>query len=287
MTRNQDQDRRQFAKACAATGASLLLPHVLSADEPENASKKIVLFDGKTLEGWHAMPRILPEHFPNYEESKIDHAKWTIEDGVLSGGQDPPGCGLGGWLLSDKKYGDFELYVDAKPDWSVDTGIYIRTTDSGAGFQVLLDHRDGGAIGFIYGKNIGGFHARPYEFWPKRDANGKVIGLIPKDVATADRIPMNYAASSDAFLKAWKFADWNTFKIRCVGKYPVITTWINGVKICEFDTGTLKGHRYDREKTAHLLGREGHIALEVHAGTGVRWAKDAVCRWKNVYLYER
>jgi hypothetical protein len=279
-------DRRQFAAASAATGACLLLPNRLPADAHKYPAKKVVLFDGKTLDGWHPMARVLPKSFPNYEESKIDHAKWTVNDGVLSGGQNPPGCGLGGWLLSDEKYGDFELYVDAKPDWSIDTGIYIRTTDAGEGFQILLDHRDGGAIGFIYGKNIGGFHARPYEFWPKRDAAGKVVELIPRDVAPKDRIPMNYAASSDAFLNAWKFGDWNTFKIRCVGKYPVITTWINGVKICEFDTGTLKGHRYDREKTAKLLGREGRIAFEVHAGTEVRWAKDALCRWKNIYLYE-
>ncbi len=245
-----------------------------------------VLFDGKSLKGWHPMARVLPKHFPNYKESLVDHAKWTVKDGVLSGGQNPPGCGLGGWLLTDKKYGDFELHVDTKPDWSIDTGIYIRTTDAGEGFQVLLDHRDGGAIGYIYGKNIGSFHARPYEFWPKRNSNGTVVGLIPKAVAVKDRIPMNYAASSDTFLKTWIFGGWNTFKIRCVGKYPVITTWINGVKICEFDTGTLKGHRYDRERTAKLLGRSGRIAFEFHDGTGVRWAKGALCRWRNILLRE-
>jgi len=279
------KNRREFAKAIATVGAArLLFPGTLRAASKTNASKRLLLFDGKTLNGWHPMPRILPSHFPDYEESKVDHAKWTIENGVLSGGQNPPGCGLGGWLLSDEKYGDFELTLDAKPDWSIDTGIYIRTTDAGAGFQVLLDHRDGGAIGFIYGKNIGGFHARPYDFWPERNEKGEVIGLIPKDVEEKDRIPMDYAIAADRFLKTWKFGDWNTFKIRCVGKYPVITTWINGVKICQLDTGTLTGHRYDREKTAKLLGREGRIAFEVHAGTEVRWAKDALCRWKNISL---
>jgi hypothetical protein len=58
------------------------------------------------------------------------------------------------------------------------------------------------------------------------------------------------------------------------------------VKICEFDTGTLKGHRYDREKTAKLLGRSGRIAFEFHDGTGVRWAKGALCRWRNILLRE-
>jgi len=281
---NNHQNRRQFTRTCAIAGAGILASSTLPGAESDPEPKKIVLFDGKTLKGWHPKARVLPKHFPNYKESLVDHAKWAVEDGVLIGGQNPPGCGLGGWLLTDEKFGDFELTLEARPDWSIDTGIYIRTTDSGAGFQVLLDHRDGGAIGFIYGKNIGGFHARPYEFWPRRDDSGKVVGLIPKDVAEKDRIPIDYAARSEDFLKAWKFGGWNNFKIRCIGKYPVITTWINGVKICQFNTGTLKGHRYDHEKTAKLLGREGRIAFEVHAGTGVRWAKDAVCRWRNIHL---
>jgi hypothetical protein len=46
--------------------------------------------------------------------------------------------------------------------------------------------------------------------------------------------------------------------------------------------------QYDREAVAGLLGRAGHIALEVHdndPGMGRdRWAPKAVVRWRNIRL---
>ena len=41
--------------------------------------------------------------------------------------EDGADWGLGSWLMSDATYGDFELLVDARPDWPCDTGIYVRT----------------------------------------------------------------------------------------------------------------------------------------------------------------
>ena len=46
---------------------------------------------------------------------------------------------------------------------------------------------------------------------------------------------------------------------------------------------------YDREAVASLLGRAGHIALEVHdndwGGLGQeRWGPEAVVRWRNMRL---
>lgn len=97
-------------------------------------------------------------------------------------------------------------------------------------------------------------------------------------------LPVNFAASAEEFLKTWKVDDWNTFKIRCVGKYPRITTWINGTKICAFDAATFKADRYDRDAVLKLLGGSGRIALEVHDGDEARWAKGAVSRWRNIRL---
>ncbi|WP_170864478.1 family 16 glycoside hydrolase, partial [Fodinibius roseus] len=82
-------------------------------------------------------------------------------------------------------------------------------------------------------------------------------------------------------LAAWKTGRWNTLRIRCVGKYPRITTWINYTKIAEFDAATTPHPRYDREQMFQTLGREGAIALQIHNGTGA-WRKGAKCRWKNI-----
>jgi len=159
----------------------------------------------------------------------------------------------------------------------------LRATDLGQGFQVLLDHREDGGIGFIYGNQIGAFNTRPYGFSSKRE-NSKLVALVPKLVPKQNTLPIKFAATADVFLNAWKVDDWNKFRIRCVGKYPLITTWINGEKICEFDASTFKADGYDREQALKLLGERGRIAVEVHDGDEARWAKGAVSRWKNIRL---
>jgi hypothetical protein len=218
--------------------------------------------------------------------------KWEVRDGVLIGGQDGPRLkhpktgvdwGIGGYLVTDQTYGDFELSLEARPDWPVDTGIYLRTSDRNQGFQVLLDHREDGGIGFIYGNGIGAFNTRPYGL-SAQWKDGKLVQLVPRPVPKEKLLPIPYAAPVEDFLKTWKVGDWNTFRVRCVGKYPRITTWINGVKICDFDAATLKAPGYDRDEVLKLLGERGRIALEVHDGDDARWAKGAVSRWRNIRL---
>ena len=77
---------------------------------------------------------------------------------------------------------------------------------------------------------------------------------------------------------------WNTLKVRCVGKYPRITTWLNGQKICKFDGATFKQSQYDREKVHGILGDKGSIAVQVHGGGG--WPKGAKVRWRNILVRE-
>src|SRR4051812_11249454 len=70
----------------------------------------IELFDGKTLNGWHKNPQ------------KIGHGtggQWTVEEGAIVGQQDPPGSGNGGILLTDRKFKNFEVSIDLKPDWGI------------------------------------------------------------------------------------------------------------------------------------------------------------------------
>jgi hypothetical protein len=99
------------------------------------------LFDGVSLAGWHAVPRTygrlypdgphvldIASYFPrDYNEVAATHpARWTVEDGAIVGRQDPPGCGWGGYLISDRTFGDSELRLEANPDWPADTGIMLR-----------------------------------------------------------------------------------------------------------------------------------------------------------------
>lgn len=102
---------------------------------------------------------------------------------------------------------------------------------------------------------------------------------------------LRYAIEPARFLDAWRWGDWNRVTVRCEGVYPVLTSWINGVKAYEVDTGAIRFPHYDREAARELLGRGGHIALEVHdnewPGMGqARWAPGATVRWRDIDIEE-
>ena len=45
-----------------------------------------------------------------------------VPDAAIVGEQDPPASGNGGILLTDRKFGDFELLLEMNPDWGIDSG---------------------------------------------------------------------------------------------------------------------------------------------------------------------
>lgn len=67
--------------------------------------KKIQLFNGKNLDGWH------PSGTKN---------QWIVKDGVLIS----PHSGSN--LISDKKFGDFKLHVEFKYHEGSNSGVYLR-----------------------------------------------------------------------------------------------------------------------------------------------------------------
>ena len=122
------------------------------------------IFDGKTLNGWHKNPE------------RIGHGtggSWVVEDGAISGEQDPPGSGNGGILLTDEKFKDFELLIDMKPDWGVCSGLFVRSNDKGQCFQMMVDYHDRGNVGHIYGEGTGGFNTRPYDIFGEEKEIGR------------------------------------------------------------------------------------------------------------------
>jgi hypothetical protein len=244
------------------------------------------LFDGVSLKGWTRKARSLAQ--PSL-------GRWTVEDGVIIGGQDPPGSGLGSYLVSDETFSDFELQIEARPDWPADTGILVRTVPQGnVGFQVLLDHRPHGGIGGYYGNGLWGFHAWEYGFTADVGPDGRLLRLIPEKPNEPSQgnttVPLDFCAPAEVFLKIWKLNGWNLFRIRSVGAVPHLTTWINGEKIAELDTANLHSKGWDPKEALARVGRAGHIALEVHSNGPTdklgkdRWAPGAVCRWRNISI---
>jgi hypothetical protein len=278
----------------------------------------VPLFNGTDLGGWHSIPRVYSPMWsggPTIREAQVDapietrfteeflagsfvnEARWSVEDGVIVGRQNEPGGGYGGFLITDTDYSDFELRLEAKPDWPADSGILVRKLpETWTGIQILMDHRRSGSIGGFYGNGIGSFHAVSFNVDAEYDSSGTFVRLIEEDPATTIE-PMGdksslleFGASGEEFLGAWRSGDWNEFRILVQGSKPRITTWINDVKIAQIDLATLDFPSYDADAVAGQLGRAGRIALEVHDTDPMlgpaRWGHDSAVRWRNIRVRE-
>ncbi|HND55283.1 MAG TPA: DUF1080 domain-containing protein [Pirellulaceae bacterium] len=273
MLNENPLSRRHFLQTTSAAASVAALTHSISARAYAVEAKDgwIELFDGKTLKGWHKNP------------TRIGHGTggtWQVEDGTITGEQDPPGSGNGGILLTDQKFGDFELQLDIKPDWGVCSGLFLRANDRGQCIQMMVDYHDAGNVGHLYGEGTGGWNTRTFDVNGKYEGDQKLVALTsanPKTVAAAGLIS---SCSAEDWLKSWKLNDWNAVKVVATGKYPKITTWINGLQVCEFDGDKSNVERYKKDDVLSSLTATGSIAVQVHGGKG--WPNGAKCRWKNI-----
>ncbi|MCL4218044.1 MAG: DUF1080 domain-containing protein [Candidatus Hydrogenedentes bacterium] len=154
----------------------------------------VTLFDGANLDNWHISET---SHHGNTQA-------WIVQDGAITGAQDKPGNG--GIILTNDTFGDFLLELQLNPDWDLDSGIFLRSTEEGKCYQVMVDAYDSGHIGGVYGEGIGGFIYRPEE-WKDHLNKG----------------------------------EWNDVQILVRGNPPSIDTWLNGHHLTEWhDDGEVK-----------------------------------------------
>ena len=121
---------------------------------------------------------------------------WRLENGIISGTQDRPGNG--GILLSDESFEDVEVSLEFSIDAGVDSGLFLRSSEKGEAYQVMLDHVPGGSIGGIWG----------------------------------EALPGNLSVPSSSTM--WDPAGWNALRARIRGQPPRIEVWLNEVKVTDF-----------------------------------------------------
>lgn len=149
------------------------------------------LFNGKDLKGWHI--------------SQVNHhgnTQWRVEKAVILGTQDKKGNG--GILLTDKKYKNFEVYIEINPDFGCDSGLFLRSSEKGEAYQVMLDYLEKGNVGGIYGERLKDVKGTPSKDWEKH----------------------------------WKKGEWNSLRARIEGDIPHIQVWINGVQVTDWTDTT-------------------------------------------------
>ena len=142
---------------------------------------------GPKLQGWHI--------------SQVNHhgnTPWTVENGVLMATQDRKDNG--GIVLTDKRYKNYEVYLEMKPDYGCDSGLFLRSTEKGEAYQVMLDYLPGGHMGGIYGEGLKDVKGAPARDWEKY----------------------------------WNKEGWNAIRARIEGDVPHIQVWMNGTQVSDW-----------------------------------------------------
>lgn len=215
-------------------------PRPAAVPEPKPEEGFAPLFDGVSLKGWHVSTKSGHSGASGHKTG----GRWVVENGAITGSQDIPGNG--GLIVTDEVFGDFEVKLEMNNDFGPDSGLFLRSTEDGKAWQAMIDyHADGNLMG-IYGEGLGGVpHIRNYSFTDKvTEITAKPTGEPPTP------LPVLPAA----WPHFWRHGQWNELRARIESNPPRITTWINGVKIME----------WQEKEVRHPA--QGSIALQVHGG---------------------
>jgi len=200
----------------------------------------VPIFNGKDLKGWHI--------------SRTSHQGTTPDIQVVNKEivlkQNP--YGQGGVLLSDKKYKNFELYLEVKIDSFSNGGIFLRSTESGQAYQVELAEPGG---------------------------TGNLLG---------EMLRVSKGAEAREKSKAWRPYDWNSFRIRMSGEVPEIKLWINGQVMWDV---TEPVNDLIADATAGMIGLQVHWSATYSAASAGfdmsgSWRPGSSHRFRNIAIKE-
>jgi hypothetical protein len=191
-----------------------------------------LLFDGKTTAGWRgAYQSVFPAH------------GWVVKDGILKGELTKGAeSGVAGDILTEKKYGDFELVFD----WKLGKG-------GNSGVKYFIEERNPEAKGSLIG----------YEYQLIDDAgyiyNGKKLDEDLKTASIYDVLP---AQKTDTRMGIWHTS-------RIIVKRNHIEHWLDGQKVVDADRTSdefLKGVNESKFKNYPGFTNitQGHILLQDH-----------------------
>jgi hypothetical protein len=207
---------------------------LMAAGVPEGFTP---IFNGRDLSGWHI--------------SEVNHhgntRAWTVVDGELRVTQDRPGNG--GILLTDRKYRNFEVSLEIKPDFGCDGGLFLRSNEKGQAYQVMIDYLEGGMVGGVYGEGL--------------------QGVRPDNSKARD------------WKQHWKKGEWNHLRARIEGEVPRIQVWLNGEQIVDW---TDTANRAADGATSGMIALQVHVSDPKARNT--RWVEGGFHRYRNIGVKE-
>ncbi len=170
------------------------------------------IFNGTNLDGWII---------------RGGKASYAVDAGVIVGT-----CAIknGGntFLCTEKEYGDFILELEIKADQGLNSGVQIRSHC----FDEATDYDFGNRIIKVPAKRVHGYQVE-VDHRPERRWSGGIYEEARRDWL----FPL---APDSAAGQAFKFGEWNSYRIQCIGSS--IKTWVNDVLAANLmDAETLKG----------------------------------------------
>jgi hypothetical protein len=198
------------------------------------------LFNKKDIKGWHV--------------SRTSHqgtvGNFYVENEAITLKQNP--YGQGGVLLTNKKFKDFELYVEVKIDSFCNGGIFLRSTESGQAYQIELAMP--GGTGSLFG----------------------------------EAMQISKSAEAKEIAKVWRANDWNSFRVRMVGAIPKISLWVNDVFMWEV---TQPQNDFTADAVEGMIGLQSHwtaLYQPVPGGFNMpgAWRPAAAHRFRNIAIKE-
>lgn len=247
------------------------------------------LFDG-TLKGW-------------WHSCLTGHSQGNPQGAIFRIGEDKGvkaiystqrGDGIGGLLMTKKKFTNYEIVFDIWPDYNNDGGIFNRTTAGGRCFQTVLDYIGGASMGGTWGE--GGFTGRDYRPF---SFNGNENTLsIPGNGAgelsnwttiTSKLNPTSFGCPASGCTQAewrtlWDMDGWNQFKIQFYGGHATGTGNIH-MKSWFRKVGATNWVPVLQDTTLALVVPAGYIGLQVHGGnrfTGPKGTWYKSIKWRPV-----
>lgn len=223
------------------------------------------IFDGKSFKGWWSNCQT------GHSGGSTAGAIWGIDTIAKALSTKSSSGSIGGVLMTNKIFSNYEIVMDIWPEFLNDAGIFHRTPANGKCYQTTLDYINACSLAGAWGE--GGFTSfdyRPFSF----NGNESTISIPgnnngPKSnwtTFTSTLNPTTFGCSTGGctasdYANVWNTNGWNQVRVEVFGTSPRVRTYIRKFGATAW-TPVL-------DHTSPSTAPPGAIGLNVHGGG--RW----------------
>ena len=178
---------------------------------------------------------------------------------------------VGGVLMTNKKFTNYEIVFDFWPDFGNDGGLFNRTTAEGKCYQTVLDYLNGGSVGGVWGE--GGYTGRDIRPWTYEGSENS-ISIKAEDaywtISTSKLNPTSFGCpktgcTETEYKTLWDPNGWNQMKVQFYGSYKAGTGNVH-MKSWFRKVGATPWVPILMDTVLPTITPPGYIGFQVHVG---------------------